>query len=57
MSIRAAASVESGKRAGRRGPVITELLEGISVDLVTRPGAGGKLISLLESAHGRPARS
>lgn len=52
MSIRAAGTTESGERQGRRGPVITSLSEGLSVDVVTRAGAGGKLVAMLESARG-----
>ena len=51
MSIRAAGTAESGERDGRTGPIITSLTEGISVDVVTRAGAGGKLVALLESAR------
>ena len=50
MSIRAGADVESGEREGRTGWIITALTEGASVDLVTKAGAGGKLVTLLESA-------
>ena len=52
MSIRAAGTTESGERQGRHGPVITSLTEGMSVDVVTRAGAGGKLVAMLESARG-----
>lgn len=51
MSIRAAGTAETGERDGRTGPVITSLTEGVSVDVVTRAGAGGKLVALLESAR------
>lgn len=51
MSIRAAGNAEMGERDGRTGPVITSLSEGVSVDVVTRAGAGGKLVALLESAR------
>ena len=51
MSIRAAGTAESGERDGRTGPIITSLTEGVSVDVVTRAGAGGKLVALLESAR------
>lgn len=51
MSIRAAGTAEMGERDGRTGPIITSLSEGISVDVVTRAGAGGKLVALLESAR------
>jgi hypothetical protein len=51
MSIRASGTAESGERDGRTGPVITSLSEGVSVDVVTRAGAGGKLVQMLESAR------
>lgn len=52
LSIRAAGLAETGEMGGRTGPVITALTDGYSVDLVTRAGAGGKFVRLLES--GRP---
>lgn len=55
MSIRAAGTAETGERDGRTGPVITSLTEGVSVDVVTRAGAGGKLVALLESARATEA--
>lgn len=55
MSIRAAGTAEHGERDGRSGPVITSLSEGVSVDVVTRAGAGGKLVALLESARATEA--
>lgn len=51
LSIRAGAEVEAGEAGGREGWIITALSEGQSVDLVTKPGAGGKLVSLMESAR------
>ena len=51
MSIRASGTAETAERDGRTGPVITSLTEGMSVDVVTRAGAGGKLVALLESAR------
>jgi hypothetical protein len=53
LSIRAAGEVTEGEAQGRRGPIITEITEAFSVDLVTAAGAGGKFISLLESAQDR----
>lgn len=53
LSIRAFAEATSGSVNGKQTAIITRLVEGLSVDLVTRAGAGGKLVSLLESA--RPA--
>lgn len=54
LSIRASAEVEEGEAAGRQGTIIARLVEGLSVDFVTKAGAGGKIVSLLESA--RPQR-
>jgi hypothetical protein len=51
LSIRAGGRVEQGQAAGRIGPIVTSLDEGRSVDFVTKAGAGGKLVSLLESAR------
>lgn len=55
MSIRAAGTAEHGERDGRSGPIITSLSEGVSVDVVTKAGAGGKLVALLESARATEA--
>lgn len=57
MSIRAAGTAETGERDGRTGPIITSLTEGVSVDVVTRAGAGGKLVTLLESARATVAET
>lgn len=57
MSIRASGTAESGERDGRTGPIITSLTEGVSVDVVTRAGAGGKLVALLESARATVAET
>lgn len=51
LSIRASAEVETGEAQGRTGQIITRISEGMSVDLVTKAGAGGKLVSVLESAR------
>lgn len=57
MSIRASGTAEAGERDGRTGPIITSLTEGVSVDVVTRAGAGGKLVALLESARATVAEA
>lgn len=54
VSIRGAAEGETGEIAGRRGFVISRLVEGTSVDFVTRAGRGGRVLQVIESA--RPAR-
>ena len=51
LSIRAVGTSEAGEAEGREGPIITAITEGISVDFVTRAGAGGKLGDLIESAR------
>lgn len=51
LSIRARGTAEQGERDGRTGPVVTALTAGESVDFVTKAGAGGKLVTLLESAR------
>ena len=51
LSIRASGRVEYGEAEGREGPIVTSLDEGISVDWVTRAGAGGRVLALIESAR------
>lgn len=52
-SIRASGKGSEGEREGRRGTIVEQLTKGLSVDFVTNGGAGGKLISLAESARSR----
>lgn len=42
---------EWGEREGRSGTIVEELTYGRSVDFVTKPGAGGRVVGLLESAR------
>lgn len=49
LSIRAGVTFENGTRAGRSGRIVTAFKEGISVDVVTRAGAGGKFGTIKES--------
>lgn len=51
MSIRASAEARAGEADGRKGPIVTRFVEGLSVDLVTRAGRGGKVLAVLESAR------
>lgn len=51
LSIRALGETEHGEAEGKSGPIIMALTEGISVDFVTRAGAGGKVGQLIESAR------
>jgi hypothetical protein len=50
VSIRAMGKASHGSVEGREGPVIDALTYGRSVDFVTAPGAGGKVLSLFEAA-------
>lgn len=50
LSVRGNGTSEEGEVAGRYGKIVTQLLNINSVDVVTAAGAGGKLISILESA-------
>ena len=51
LSIRALGVAEHGEAEGREGPIVKSLTEGISVDWVTRAGAGGRVLELVESAR------
>lgn len=51
LSIRASAEIVPGQVDGRATGVVSKLLEGVSVDLVTKAGAGGRLVTLLEAAQ------
>jgi hypothetical protein len=52
VSIRAYADSTIGEAEGRKGQIITNLVEAISVDFVTRAGRGGRvLVELMESAR------
>jgi hypothetical protein len=54
MSIRAEGKARTGTAAGRKGHIIEELTRGLSVDYVTSPGAGGKVLKLFEAAGRLP---
>lgn len=57
VSIRAYATAEEGEVEGRYGPIITGFISAESVDVVTKAGAGGAILSAIESAVGRkPAK-
>lgn len=49
LSIRANGISEYGEAEGRRGVVVKEITEAVSVDYVTKAGRGGKVLALLES--------
>lgn len=50
LSVRGNGTSEEGEAAGRYGNIVTQLLNINSVDIVTSAGAGGKIVSILESA-------
>ncbi|MGI5233852.1 hypothetical protein [Actinoallomurus sp. CA-142502] len=51
LSIRAHGRTEYGEAEGRQGPIVESIEEGLSVDWVTRAGAGGRVLELIESAR------
>lgn len=51
MSIRASADRTIGEAEGRKGMIVTQLVEGISVDIVTHAGRGGRILAAVESAR------
>lgn len=53
VSIRGYGEGEQGEAEGHTGTIVTALTEGQSVDFVTHPGAGGRILALLEAS--RPA--
>lgn len=57
MSIRATAESRAGEVDGKHTTIITQLVEGLSVDLVTRAGRGGRVLAVLESARADARRA
>ena len=51
VSIRALGKARMGEVDGQKGPVIEQIVAARSVDFVTTPGAGGKVLSLFEAAR------
>jgi hypothetical protein len=51
VSIRAMGKVKAGEAEGRKGTVIEAIAGAQSVDFVTAPGAGGKVLELFEAAR------
>lgn len=51
VSIRAMGKATQGQAEGREGPIVDALTHGRSIDFVTAPGAGGKVLSLFEAAR------
>jgi hypothetical protein len=57
VSIRARGTVEAGEAEGKSGHLVTSITDAQSVDFVTVPGAGGKVLELFEAARQKPAES
>ena len=55
VSIRGLGKAKEGEADGRKGPIIEEISAAKSVDFVTMPGAGGKILQLFEAARGGAA--
>ena len=55
VSIRASGRTKQGEAEGRKGPIVEQLVAARSVDWVTVPGAGGKVVQMFEAA--RPPRA
>lgn len=56
LSVNANGLTEDTEKEGRFGPVLQAILSVDSVDVVTRAGAGGKLIKIIESDRGPAGR-
>lgn len=55
VSIRASGRAAQGEAEGRKGPIIQQIVAARSVDFVTEPGAGGRIIEMFEAARGTRA--
>lgn len=55
LSIIAAGYAKQGEAEGRSGPIIEKIVRGESIDFVTTPGAGGKILTQFAEAARRPA--
>lgn len=55
VSIRAHGSFKEGEAEGRTGRVITKISKGESIDFVTKPGAGGQVLAIMESLREQSA--
>lgn len=51
VSIRALGRARAGEAEGRQGAIIEQLVQAKSVDYVTEPGAGGRILQLFEAAR------
>ena len=51
VSIRASGRAVTGEAEGRKGAIIQEIAGARSVDFVTQPGAGGRIIEMFEAAR------
>lgn len=56
VSIRAMGKAKEAEIEGKRGPLIEQITTARSVDFVTMPGAGGKIVQLFEAARSLPEK-
>ena len=56
VSIRAAGTAKEGEADGETGLIIEEITDAASVDFVTMPGAGGKVLELFESFRNKEVK-
>lgn len=49
VSIRATGTFSPGEASGRKGRIVERIAKGLSIDFVTKPGAGGRVMQILES--------
>lgn len=53
VSHRALGQKVEGEAEGKKGPIIEKLVAAQSVDYITKPGAGGEVVQMFESARGK----
>ena len=56
-SIRGLGRATTGEAEGRKGRIISALTTGLSVDFVTKAGAGGEIVQLFEASNGTAVSS
>ncbi len=56
VSIRASGRAINGEAEGKTGPIIERIVQAKSIDYVTTPGAGGKVLQLFEAARSRNSK-
>jgi hypothetical protein len=57
VSIRASGRAVAGEAEGRKGPIVQQLTAARSIDFVTEPGAGGRILEMFEAARPQQQQS